>query len=206
MVGRLALASLCAAFAMACGKYSPPIPPEQLAPKQVEALQVTADAEGVVFKWSAPSTDRRGKELKYIDGYRVDRTEVRQDFLGALEGELEWDGIGNLRDTHVKVREKLRAEARAQGKVGRRVDAPAELKEFTFRDSTATPGKLYLYQVVPLNQGGVEGVSRNVARVLFRGTSSEISIVPREKIDGTTGEELDAGVVTEWAETSGVGQ
>lgn len=57
--------TLVAAVAVAgCGKYLPPIPPEMVAPKEVQALEVFTTPSQVGFKWQAPNEDRRGQELK----------------------------------------------------------------------------------------------------------------------------------------------
>ncbi|MEZ4755158.1 MAG: hypothetical protein R3A13_12815 [Bdellovibrionota bacterium] len=65
----------------ACGKYSPPVPPESLAPKSVQDLKVTASIEGVSFEWDVPENDRRGKG-KTMTGYEILRKDlIKEDVM-----------------------------------------------------------------------------------------------------------------------------
>ncbi len=167
-----------------CGKYLPPIPPEMVAPKAVEALEASTTAEQVSLKWTSPEQDRRGKELQAIDGYTVQRKEI------AARGDetnpnVEFVDLGFVKDSHVQVRERLRKEAREQGKIGRTVKAPAELTQFAFADSKVQNGKTYLYQVVPQNQGGVDGVVNQVVRVVFKGQESNVVILAAKDVEAS---------------------
>jgi hypothetical protein len=85
--------------------------------------------------------------------------------------------IGFLPDKHVEIREKLRKEARAAGKIGRTVKSPAEYTTFAFTDSTPVRGKTYLYQIVPVNQGGTRGKIDQLAKVVFQGSQSTVVMV-----------------------------
>jgi hypothetical protein len=162
---------------MGCGRYKAALPPEMFAPKPVDALTVTTSEGGVFFAWNAPDEDRRGKELSSIDGYSIQRKVLaRKGDETNLDARFET--IGFVRDQHVAVREDLRKEARAEGKIGRTIESPEQYTKFTFRDSTAKPSTTYMYQVVPQNQGGVEGAIREVARVTFKGSASDIAMVP----------------------------
>jgi hypothetical protein len=87
-----------------------------------------------------------------------------------------------VRDQHVIVRENLRKEARAQGKIGRTVESPEEYTKFTFVDTTAQPSTTYMYQVVPRNEGGTDGAVRQVARVTFKGSASDIAMVSATEV------------------------
>ena len=160
-----------------CGRYKPPLPPEMFAPKAVDALTVTAAEGGVFFAWTAPDEDRRGKELKSIDGYAIQRKVIAQKG-DETNPRVRFETIGFVRDQHVLVRENLRKEARAQGKIGRAIESPEEHTKFTFVDTTAQPSTTYMYQVVPRNEGGTDGAVRQVARVTFKGSASDIAMVP----------------------------
>lgn len=160
-----------------CGRYKAPLPPEMFAPKAVDSLTVTASESGVVLAWAAPDEDRRGKELKTMDGYAIQRKVIAQKG-DETNPRVRFETIGFVRDQHVIVRENLRKEARAEGKIGRTIESPEQYTKFTFVDTTAAPSTTYMYQVVPRNQGGTDGAVNQVARVTFKGSSSDIAMVP----------------------------
>jgi hypothetical protein len=160
-----------------CGRYKPPLPPEMFAPKAVDALSVTASEVGVVFAWTAPDEDRRGKELALIDGYAIQRKTIAEKG-DETNPKIRFQTIGFIRDQHVKVREEMRAAARAEGKIGRTIESPAEYTKFSFVDPSAQRSTTYMYQVLPQNQAGTDGVVREVARVTFNGAASDIAMVP----------------------------
>jgi hypothetical protein len=163
-----------------CGRYRPPLPPEYLAPAAVENLVVTPSETSVSFAWTAADTDAQGKELKSAEGFSIERKELvnRGD---ETNPDVKFERIGYLQDKHVEVRERLRREARAAGKVGRTVKSPEEFTKFTFVDSKPVKGKTYLYQIVPLNQGNTEGVVGQLTKVVFQGAQSAVvAMLPEE--------------------------
>lgn len=164
-----------------CGRYRPPLPPEMLAPASVEQLVVTPSTAGVAFAWSAAEKDRRGKELESSTGYSIERKEIakRGD---ETDPSVEFSRVGFVQDTHVAVREKLRAEARAQGKVGRNIKSPPEYTTFSFTDRSPEVGKTYIYQIVPINQGRVEGQVGQQAKVVFQGPQSAVVMTTTREV------------------------
>ena len=164
----------------ACGKFAPPIPPERLAPRAIEELQVTAQDTQMEFKWRAPRSDERGRELKSIDGYHVYRKIITQQ-SDISDPKARFELLASVPDTHIIEREKLRAEARAQGKPGRRIDAPAASKDFRYADGSVKPGESYLYKIVPYNQGDSEGLFDRQTLVLFSGTASKITVIGEDE-------------------------
>jgi hypothetical protein len=151
------------------------------APKAVDALTVTASESGVFFAWTAPDEDRRGKELKTIDGYAIQRKEIAQKG-DETNPRVRFETVGFVRDQHVVVREDLRKEARAEGKIGRTIESPEQYTKFTFVDTTAKPSTTYIYQVVPRNQGGTDGAVSQVARVTFKGSGSDVAMVSATEV------------------------
>ena len=101
-------------LANACGRYLPPIPPEQLSPRSVDQIVVTPSAEGVAFAWIAPDQDQQGKELRSMNGYRIQRKEILERGDETNES-VPFKEVGYVSDKHIQVRDELRAEARAQG-------------------------------------------------------------------------------------------
>lgn len=98
---------------------------------------------------------------------------------------IEFVDLGFVKDSHIQVRERLRKEAREQGKIGRTVKAPAELTQFSFIDSKPQNGKTYLYQVVPQNQGGVDGVVKQVVKVVFKGEASNVVVLAAKDVEAS---------------------
>lgn len=166
-----------------CARYKPPLPPDMFAPKSVADLTVTASEGGVRFAWVAPDEDRRGKELKFIDGYAIQRKTIarRGD---ETDPKVHFETIGFVKDKHVQVREELRAAARAEGKIGRSIESPEEHTRFTYLDATAKPATTYIYQVVPQNQGGTDGAVSQFIRVSFAGAASDVAVIKAEEVQG----------------------
>jgi hypothetical protein len=157
-----------------CGRFKVPLPPEMFAPKAVETLVVTPSSQGVGFSWIASDEDMQGKELKYPGGFAIQRKTIVQRG-DETNPDVVFEKIGFVDDSHVKVREDLRKTARAEGKIGRSIEAPSNLMEFAFVDKTAVQGATYIYQIVPVIKGNVEGGIGEVIRVVFRGSASDVT-------------------------------
>jgi|GEM_PF-1141142 len=166
---------------LGCGRYRAPITPEELAPAMVENLTVTTDAKGVLLTWVAADKDRRGKELKSVEGYSVERKELvrRGD---ETDPQVKFQKLGFVKDPHVEVREQLRKEARAAGKIGRSVKVPEEQMKFSFSDTSPVFGKTYVYQIVPQNQGGTEGQVGQLIKIVFQGAQSAVVTTVSDEI------------------------
>ncbi len=177
-------------FCSGCGKYGVPLPPERFAPKKVRELEVTPTEQGIGFAWKAPEKNARGKELASIDGYRVYRREIlaQSDIVDDTD-ELEL--LATIPDTHVVEREELRAAARAQGKPGRRINVDSKKLHFEYSDTSAVKGSNYLYQIVPFNQGDVEGHGSQEIFVAFNGEKSKVSKAATTEDDEVTTDESE---------------
>ena len=167
---------IISAFIISCGKFAPPIPPESFAPKSVRELTATASIEGVQFEWDAPDMDRQGKELKTMNGYEIQRKELKQE-SDALDPEVEFEKIGFLEDIHVLNREEKRDLAKAEGRPSKRLSADTHLTHFSYLDQGLTPGAEYLYKIVPINQEDEEGDVKQFVKVKFQGDSSTVLIM-----------------------------
>ncbi len=165
-----------------CGRYDEPLPPESFAPEMVRELTVRADTNGVTFDWKSPHSDRRGKELETLDGYEIYRKPIGKQ-SDIVSTDIEETKIGAVIDSSVTSREEARKVARAEGKIGRRIKSDPSLEAFTFTDSTAEPGKEYVYTVVPINQGGVKGAPGVPIKVIFKGEASEIALLKGELLE-----------------------
>lgn len=180
-----------------CGKYGPPLAPEALAPRTVENLTASASLGQVQIEWQAPREDRRGEELKSIEGYEIYRIELLADqpLPPYLALEELYEKIAFIPDSHIEERERLRREARAKNQPVRRVNVAPELLEFSFVDKELEGGRRYIYQIRPVNQGGVEGDFFDTVQVFYRGDMSEVLVGPglqseREQSDLQEGDQM----------------
>ena len=168
-------------LATGCGKYGPPRAPEALAPAAVQTLEVTADVNSVAFKWKASETNASGEELKSMDEYRVYRKELSKA-SDLLNEDVPYVLLSSIQDTHVDKLKELREESLKANKPTRKVRVDDALLQFEFTDRDVRPGQLYAYRIVPVNQGGVEGVVSKIAKVLYRGDTSEIALIDESEL------------------------
>ena len=56
------------------------------------------------------------------------------------------------------------------------------MMKFTFTDATPVNGKTYVYQIVPQNQGGVEGQVGQIVKVVFQGEKSPVVMSVSDEI------------------------
>jgi hypothetical protein len=158
-----------------CGRYAAPEPPEFYSPMGIRLLFVRPQVNGVEFTWESPEADLRGRELESMDGYRI----YRKPFL--LKADLieleDYDEVGFVEDTHVLILEERRKAAIEKGIPSRKVSIEPELKSFRYLDTGLVPGQSYLYKLTPVNQGGVEGQTDTIVKILFRGLNSEVQMV-----------------------------
>lgn len=160
-----------------CGKYGKPLPPEHFAPAEVKGLTVTTSVQGVAFGWHSPDKNNRGKKLEDLEGYRIYRRELDSSSR-LLDPNAKFELIGTIEDTHLKELLEQKQQALEQGQLTRKVSAPDEKTKFEFIDRAAVPGKSYFYQIVAINQGGIEGKIAERINVRFRGEISEVARIP----------------------------
>ena len=176
------LSTLLILLATGCGRYMRPIPPESVSPEAVHGLTVRGSLEGVRLSWSSPSKDQRGKELKELDGYTVERKLITGS-ADLLKTRSRFEQIGFIEDRSVKELQKQKEELRAQDKPSHRAKVNPDLQKFEYVDSVARAGEQYLYRIVPKSYYG-DGAVTMVARVVFRGDSSEVSMLSNLTSDG----------------------
>ena len=171
----------------ACGKYAPPIPPEELAPKGVYDIQAVGYQRGVAITWKGETKDNRSKELNTMDGYYVERACVDsnnpfssnsdEDYIN----ELDYKILSIVNDNQVEIREKMKEDALSKGLSARRVKVPSEKLKFNYVDETIRYNDLCFYKITPFNQGGVRGVESSPIKVKFKGEDSFILVTGRNK-------------------------
>ena len=169
----------------ACGKYGPPLPPEALSPRAVAELEAIAASDGVKFTWRGVDNDRRGKELKDLGGYKIYRREINiaHEVSDKTDKESEYQLLATIEDKHIAELRRIREEALAAGKPARRLKVNDALKAFQYVDASAQNGTIYLYRLVPFNQGQVEGQVNKIVKVLFKGEASEIHLINSSQED-----------------------
>ena len=176
------MAAAAAAVSSGCGRYGAPRPPEVFAPRGVEALQARADLEGVHLSWTAPDRDAKGEQLKSMNGYYVYRKAIERPSDISDRG-VEYEELAEIPDAHLAKLDALRKQARAEGKISRKVKVDQAELEFKYTDSSPRPGVTYLYRIVAFNQGSVEGLVPKLVKVVYRGDASVVSLVDAADID-----------------------
>jgi hypothetical protein len=176
VVGCVALA------ASGCGRYMRPIPPESVSPEAVKELKVQGALTGVRLAWGSPVNDRRGKELQELDGYRVERKMISRPG-DAVNSRVRFEKLAFVEDRSISDLQRQRELLRSQDKPSHRAKIDPAIQNFEYVDSSARPGEQYLYRVVPQSYYG-DGAVQLVARVLFRGDSSEVSMLAGLTSDG----------------------
>ncbi len=164
-----------------CGRYGPPLPPEMLAPEAVRDLKITALQEGVSFEWSTPLLDRRGEKLEEMSGYLLQRKTL-EDSADLVSKNLRFETVMTVEDLSLKDLKERKKLAKEKGRVSRKVKADTELQRFNVSDTTVQNGINYIYRIVPINQGRVEGRSLEYAQVLFNGIDSLVSIISESEL------------------------
>lgn len=157
------LTLMLACSLVACGKVGQPKAPEYFAPEIVGEYSVSLVPQGVALSWKAPKNDRRGKELKEIDGYRVERAILAPEDTVAT---AKFTELAFVTDTHILERDKLRASLRAQHKPSRTADVSGEKKLFSYLDTSAEAKDRSLnimYRVIGINHGSVKGARSKIA-------------------------------------------
>lgn len=172
----MAIAVLLVSLIVGCGRYGNPLPPEMFTPQAVKDLEAKASLTGIELSWMAPSNNMKGDTLESIDGYFVWR---RKQVTQAGEVE-DFEQVATLEDNHLQIQQQLQEEARAKGKIARRVKVKDELKLFNWLDKDVEAGTTYYYRVIPFNQGDTEGEINKEVRVKFRGDTSEIQLMNYE--------------------------
>ena len=187
---RFFLAS-CVLLLCSCGRFGPPKPPEDFAPKSVSSIEAKATADSVTISFKSPEKDIHGKELKSLEGYRIYRvkeTDIKSD--GAIDRYLT--EVATIDDNSLAEREEQRKAAREANQLSHRIKVPDEKRNFNFEDKDLKVGEVYIYRIEAFNQGGVKGKPSQLIKVLFKGEQSDIFIVPNEdNLDTAVGSVFD---------------
>jgi hypothetical protein len=175
---------------LGCGKYSPVVPPERLAPKAVIISKTNPTERGITLEWQSPEEQVRNKELKELDGYYVYRKELprfrSKNFAEEGEAsEIQYEQIAFVKDDSLKLIENRRTELRGKSLPGRQASLSDAEKSVIFTDEPLIKGKLYLYKVEPYSWGGRLGPVKQYVQILFDGLASKVDILAAEEQAGS---------------------
>jgi hypothetical protein len=166
-----------AAGLLGCGRYGAPLAPEQFSPGTVRNLVANIEPSGAPMSndkvslklvWDAPLVDARGVELSELYGFRVLKLAIKEADLISGKAELnqaDFLQVAEIKSGYTEERDALRKAARQKGEIGRGLNVDDAKLHHEFVDKQIGQGWLYLYKVMPLNQGGVEGGVSQVVRV-----------------------------------------
>jgi hypothetical protein len=123
-------------LALACGRKTPPKPPELVRPATIENLAAEQTAEGIVLTWRRPETYADGTRMDDLGKFTIERSEDGGDFrvLAVLPV--------NDRDRFRKIR-RLR-----------------------FLDTTAVAGTRYSYRVISATSDNYVSEPSNPAEIV----------------------------------------
>ena len=155
MIKKIIVALIVSLSFFACGRKGDPKPPEFFAPSPVVYPSARGEIDGIVLKWAAPKTNARGDDLIDLEGFVVRRARLSQ-------------GVAPSFSTIVEI---PYAE-----KSGMPLD-PTSVSFIEYKDGDVEVGGRYQYQIVAVNEEGVEGVVGNIIVVIFAGTSSSVQLL-----------------------------
>lgn len=178
-------------FLSSCGRYTVPLPPERLSPTAVEFQEITASPSGVTFNWLAPTKDNRGKRLDVLQGYVVYRKDLEKA-ADAVDPEVPFLEIQRVDDSSLARLEKKKEEAVRAGTPVRRVSLSGDERRVTVTDASVTPGRTYLYKIVPFSFDGVDGGYDQFVRVVFTGVGSSVTVLPAAEAEGVQDSSVNA--------------
>lgn len=183
-----------------CGRMLPPFAPEDLAPKPVQNLEVSALADGVQFAWLAPERDIRGEELRSLDFYEIERKLI-EDPSDVVDETVPYEEVGLVQDRYFTELRRQQDQQVAQGLPKRKASVDASFKKHQFIDRSLVSGSRYLYRITGVNQGDEAGAVDTYIDVDFAGANSTITLASdledAEAVAGTTLEGDDNSLLAE---------
>jgi hypothetical protein len=159
----------------ACGRAGYPFSPEKLSSESVKNLQVGVTENAVTFTWRAPTYDQRGMELVSLDSYHIMRKPISKN-SDIIDETISYEKIAEIQDrSNARLKEKQK-EARTIGLPSNRVKPEEEYMIYNYSDNSIENGKRYVYQILPINQGNIEGEVDTYVDVTFKGLESSIDL------------------------------
>jgi len=127
-----------AACACACGRKSPPLPPEDVLPIAIQDLAAVSVADGIQLSWTRPTA--------YVGGSRI--TDLAGFVVSRAVGDTPGFPIQTVADLEVTDRNRFR-----------------QIKRFRYLDADTIVGVSYRYQVVSYTLDGYLSAASNIVAV-----------------------------------------
>jgi hypothetical protein len=138
MTRLVALVVLVALVMPACGRKSPPQPPEAVAPQPITDLAATNTADGIVLSWSRPRKHADGAPLTALGGFTIQRAGAASPSRFQMIATVQLDD-----------RERFQQQRR-----------------FRYLDRDPTDGAQYLYRVISFTDDGYRSEVSNLVAVM----------------------------------------
>jgi hypothetical protein len=133
-------------FAGGCAKKAPPVPWDSIVPRRIVDLIATPREDRVLLGWTTPKENTDKSPLTNLAGFKILRSE------GVLIGE-ECRGCGE------------KAKVVHEMKLAKENVAPGKKMAFFFEDQG--PRRVYVYEVISINQRGYPSASSNPVTVYW---------------------------------------
>ena len=160
-----------------CGRKTPPKPPEEFAPRQVEFFEVSGTVDGVELRWAAPKLKADGTSLDDLDHFRVMRAIYQSKRAPRFKklAHLEYQGLqdGSKVDGQEEKKKGMGFAGLAPSK---KKGSDEVVEQFQYLDEQVEPGVRYVYYVAPYNRNGVGGELSPLLSVVFVGEASQVEL------------------------------
>jgi fibronectin type 3 domain-containing protein len=173
-VKKIIVLALLLMVTASCGRRGPPVPWESIVPRRIVDLTATPSDGGVVLEWTSPKENTDKSILVDLEKFEVLRSE------GILIGN-ECRGCGE--------KPKVVYEMKWEGKVEDRG------KKISIFFDDLEPGKVYVYQIVSINQRGYPSSPSNPVTIYWE--------TPPLAVGGVKGEAGDKRVDLSWEPAEG---
>lgn len=126
--------------APACGRKTPPKPPQLVAPKAVQELSLSTQRDGILVRWSRPTEYVDGTSMEDLGGFVVERNRYNSPFMEIAR---------------VPVTDRGRFQ---------------KAKRFDYLDTQLLPGAIYHYRIVAFTTDGYFSTPSDAAEITWNGT------------------------------------
>jgi hypothetical protein len=161
-----------------CGRYLPPVSPEVLVPQTVETLRAVYNPDNsVTLSWVGPSSDKRGKKLKELEGYQIERSlSGGSSALTDAPTERLFEQVAFIPDTYYEALRKQQQDALERGDIVRKVKLDDSLKSYSYTIKKIPQG-ISFYRVFAVNAEGGDGDFEKVVQVTNDSNTRTVAVV-----------------------------
>jgi hypothetical protein len=136
--------SISVSILVACGRKTPVLPPELVAPEPVDDLAVEADSKGIRLRWGRPQKHVDGSDMDDLGGFVVLRA--------TQNGQGRANAFAQIATVPVEDRDRFR-----------------KAKKFSYTDEQLTVNTLYRYRVQAFTLDGYYGSPSNTVELVWKG-------------------------------------